>query len=224
MSLDAIDQAFVARWQARGPLPPRPRPATEESAPSAPTATPEQSAPAATPGQPAAAVCPPVQPDPGDAALVARLLAAGGSQWSALADEVEAARVAGHRTVGITGGERGEGRTTLVAGLAHTLRGRGRDVVVLTAGPVAPARTGLPSDGGRQHDKRIVLIDAGIWFPPGPIRRQRLMMASLGCDAAILVRRADRAAAPAWATALAALGVTVLGEVVTFAPAAGDAA
>ena len=220
MSLDAIDQAFIARWQARGPLAPRPRPVTEESAPA--TSAP---APAATPEQPATAVCPPVQPDPGDAALVARLLAAGGSQWSALADEVEAARLAGHRTIGITGGERCEGRTTLVAGLAHTLRRRGRDVVVLTSSPASAIRTGLPSDGGRQHDKRIVLIDAGIWFPPGPIRRQRLMMASLGCDAAILVRRADRAAAPAWATALAALGVTVLGEVVTFAPAAaGDAA
>ena len=218
MSLDAIDQAFIARWQARGPLTPRPRPVTEESAPAT-------SAPAATPEQPAAAVCPPVQPESGDASLVARLLAASGSEWSALADEVEAARLAGHRTIGIAGGEQGEGRTTVVAGLAHTLRGRGRDVVVLTAGPAAPARTGLPSDDGRQHDKRIVLIDAGIWFPPGPVRRQRLMMASLGCDAAILVRRADRPAAPAWATALAALGVTVLGEVVTFAPAAaGDAA
>jgi hypothetical protein len=50
-------------------------------------------------------------------------------------------------------------------------------------------------------------------------------MASLGCDAAILVRRADREPAPARAAALAAVGVTVLGEVVTFAPATtGDAA
>ncbi|MFM7137904.1 MAG: hypothetical protein ACKO1M_12685, partial [Planctomycetota bacterium] len=68
-------------------------------------------------------------------------------------------------------------------------------------------------------DKRIVLVDAGIWFPPGPIRRQRLLMASLGCDAAILTRRADREPAPAWAAALAAVGVTVLGEVITFATA-----
>jgi hypothetical protein len=50
-------------------------------------------------------------------------------------------------------------------------------------------------------------------------------MASLGCDAAILVRRADREPAPAWTAALAAVGVTVLGEVLTFAGTpTGDAA
>ena len=77
-----------------------------------------------------------------------------------------------------------------------------------------------PADGGRLHDKRIVLVDAGVWFPPGPIRRHRVLVASLGCDAAILVRRADRQPSPARETVLAAVGVTPLGEVLTFAPAA----
>jgi hypothetical protein len=77
-------------------------------------------------------------------------------------------------------------------------------------------------DGGHGNDRRIVLIDAGVWFPPGPIRRQKLVQESVGCDAAILVRRADREPVAARATALAALGMSVLGEVVTFAAPDGD--
>lgn len=213
MTLDAIDRAFIARWQSRGPA--------------APSSRPQAAGPAATlaplPARPEAfaeqrfETPPPPGDDLGDPDLVARLLVAGRRQWSALADEVEAARLAGHRAIGIAGGERGEGRTTLVACLARALRDRGRDVVVLARCIGTAGARGVPTDGGRLHDKRIVLIDAGIWFPPGPVRRPRLMMASLGCDAAILVRRADREPAPAWAAALAAVGVTVLGEVVTFA-------
>lgn len=211
MTLDAIDRAFVARWEARGPVPPSLRPDDE------PAALPPSAACPITgrmddgdPAPPAATLD--VDPD-----LVARLMATGEDQFSGLADELETARLAGHRAIGVTGGERAEGRTTLVACLARTLSERGRDVVVVDGGKAALGPRGVPADGGRLHDKRIVLVDAGIWFPPGPIRRQRLMMASLGCDAAILVRRADREPAPAWATALAAVGVTVLGEVVTFA-------
>ena len=231
MTLDAIDRAFVARWQARGhAAPPSRTPAVEPAAASPPTTAPHPER-EPDPGEP----CPPRLHGPGDADLgdadlgdadlVARLLVAGGRQWAALADEIEAARLAGHRAIGIAGGARAEGRTTLVACLARTLRGRGRDVVVLTTGMAAAGPRGVPADGGRLHDKRIVLVDAGIWFPPGPIRRQRLLTASLGCDAAILVRRADREPAPAWGVALAAVGVTVLGEVLTFATApTGDAA
>jgi hypothetical protein len=110
-----------------------------------------------------------------------------------------------------------------VACLARVLRDRGRDVVALGSMTALATDDGSPADGGRSHDKRIVLVDAGIWFPAGPIRRHRLLVASLGCDAAILVRRADRDPAPAQATALAAVGVTTLGEVVTFAAAAARA-
>ena len=146
-----------------------------------------------------------------------RLLAAGRDGWAALAAEVETARLGGHRVIAVTGGERGEGRSTLVACLTETLRGRGRDVVVLASTAELAADHAAPAAGGRLHDKRIVLIDAGVWFLPGPIRRHRLLVSSIGCDAAILVRRADREPAAAWASALAAVGVTPLGEVVTFA-------
>jgi hypothetical protein len=226
MTLDAIDRAFIARWQARGHAarPIRP-PVIEPAAPPPPT-TDEHPDREPDPGEPSSprlygvAVA-----DLGDTDLVSRLLVAGGRQWAALADEVEAARLAGHRAIGIAGGTRSEGRSTLVACLTRMLRARGRDVVVLTAGMAAAEGRSGPTDGGRLHDKRIVLVDAGIWFPPGPIRRQRLLMASLGCDAAILVRRADDEPAPAWAAALAAVGVTVLGEVLTFAGTpTGDAA
>ncbi len=221
MTLDALDRAFVARWErslasapadavtpggsptAADPLP------AGDAEPSVPTESPldlERSGGEATLDA--------------DAGLVARLLDAGRDQWASLADEVEAARLAGHRVIAVAGGERGEGRTTLVACLASVLRDRGRDVVVFGSVAAVTGRDGGPADGGRLHDKRIVLVDAGIWFPAGPIRRQRLLMASLGCDAAILVRRADREPAAVGATALAATGVAVLGEVVTFAPSA----
>jgi hypothetical protein len=71
------------------------------------------------------------------------------------------------------------------------------------------------------HDRRIVVVDAGVWFPPGRIQRRRLLLASVGCDAAILLRREDRPAQPGWSVALAAIGVEPLGEVISFAaPAA----
>jgi hypothetical protein len=251
MTLDAIDQAFIARWQSRQPA--VPPPSTEHLVPAldaegllsplpqgetgrrpcegAGTSPTNAGHPHPCPfpeGGGDVATSPPKRlavDDLGDPDLVARLLATSGPQWSALADELESARRAGQRTIGIAGGERAEGRTTLVACLARTLHERGVDVVVLAAHTSRTGPCGGPADGGRPHDKRIVLVDAGMWFPPGPIRRQRLLLASRGCDAAILVRRADREPAPAWAAALAAVGVTVLGEVVTFAATKlGDAA
>lgn len=234
MTLDTIDRAFVARWQSRQATDASSRQQPHGPPPSAPLAaacpTVSLELDQTVTGNALAGVDEMVRDDAPvhdrvdtsdrisvDQRLVERLLAAGREQWAALADEVETARLAGHRAIGIAGGERGEGRTTLVACLAQTLRDRGREVVVLVAGMAAMGPRGVPIDGGRLHDRRIVLIDGGIWFPAGPIRRQRLLMASLGCDAAILVRRADRTAAPAWAAALSATGIAVLGEVVTFA-------
>jgi hypothetical protein len=217
MTLDTIDQAFVTRWEAR-----KTRGASaEDVVPPEPIAViaDEESAAVATDHvgtvplpdpEPVAAV-------PVEESLVDRLLTAGHEQWECLADEIEVARRDGHRVIAVVGGEPGEGRSTLVDCLAQTLRERGRDVHVLASPD--DAATG---EGGQGHDKRIVLIDAGIWFPPGPIRRQRLVQESVGCDAAILVRRADREPVAARATALAALGMTVLGEVVTFASPDGD--
>jgi hypothetical protein len=235
MTLDAFDQAFVDRWRSRT--------AADVHAPSAAvdvTAEPaaadmrsgssdvavpvdsEDLAPHPCPVPGAAAVPAPIASTEAATAIelstvARRLLASAAAQWHGLADEVEAARLAGHRVIAITGGEPGEGRTTLVACLATVLVDRGRDVTICDATDLATCGDGVVG-GGQLHDKRIVLVDAGIWFPPGPIRRGRLVVASLGCDAAILVRRADRDSAPAWATALAAVGVEPLGEVVTFAP------
>lgn len=213
MTLDFLDQAFVDAWQSRAADAPDPTETTVSVAPS-PTAPAPPAPPA--PGAPAAPPASPIGIEGGG--LIAKLLQSGHDQWAGLADEVEAARLAGHRVIAITGGERGEGRSTLAACLARTLQARGREVALLAQGDALAGESGQPADGGRLHDKRIVLVDAGIWFRPGPIRRQRLAVASLGCDAVILVRRTDRPPVPAWAAALAAVGVTVLGEVLTFAP------
>ncbi len=229
MTLDALDQAFLDRWERRVAAVVPSREGRDASVPavlaSSPTATcpppPPEFEPSGPPAAEAGGRAAPAGDDDAslmvEAELVERLLVAGRDQWAGLADEVEAARLAGHRVIAIAGSERREGRTTLVACLAGVLRGRGRDVVVLGSVAALATADGDPADGGRRHDKRIILVDAGIWFPPGPIRRQRLLVAALGCDAAILVRRADREPAPARATALAATGVTALGEVVTFA-------
>ena len=233
MTLDAIDRAFIARWEQR--VATGPPPADVEAGPASAAWRPAATEAAVAPTPPADEGSLGGTREPSDAApaaallradpsLVERLLAAGRDQWLALAAEVEAARLAGHRVIAIAGGERGEGRTTLVACLARVLRDRGREVIVhASTADLAPGDAG-PVDGGRLHDKRVVLVDAGVWFPPGPIRRQRVLVASLGCDAAILVRRADRQPAPARETVLAAVGVTPLGEVLTFAAAAHAAA
>lgn len=209
MTLDPFDQAFVDRWRAQ----PQPEPAR----PPVPDPEPVPVVPVVPVCQPLADASRPRHSDPILDPIALLLLERAPAQWQALADEIEAARLAGHRVIAITGGESGEGRTTLVTCLATVLRNRGRDVTICDATDLATCADGVLG-GGRLHDKRIVLVDAGVWFPPGPVRRSRLVVASLGCDAAILVRRADREAAPAWATALSAVGVEPLGEVVTFAP------
>ena len=145
--------------------------------------------------------------------LVDRLLHAAWPEWNGLAAHVEAARLRGRRVFAVAGGEPREGRTTLVACLAAVLRERGRDVSCTTPQELA---TATAPDEGQPHDKRIVLVDAGIWFPPGPIRRQWLARCVLGSEAAILVRRADRRPAAARHTVLESLGIEVLGEVLTF--------
>lgn len=228
MTLDTIDQAFVARWKARRPMA-EPLPSTPACEPDVTTsAEPEPQAAVVATTEPPTSVADGAETMPADAPLIAeslveRLLAAGRDQWETLADEVEAARLTGRRVIAVVGGEPGEGRTTLIECLARTLCARGRDAIVLSPDDLAGGDGRGPTDGGRQHDRRIVLVDAGIWFSPGVIRRQRLAMASDGCDAAILVRRADRDPIPARAAALTALGVAVLGEVLTFAPSSGDA-
>jgi hypothetical protein len=225
MTLDTLDAAFVQRWRAAVPAA---RPAPREPAPPEPARVPGPPPPrppapaalapapsASTP--PAAAVPPPARlpvRSAADRTLLDRLLAEAAPQWHAIADRIEAARSRGRRVIAVAGCDRGEGRTTLVTAVAEVLQSRGRDVVVIEAADLA----GL---AGPPHDKRIVLVDAGVWFPAGPIRRSRLVVASHGCEAAIVVRRACRPAAAAIEAALEAIGVEPLGEVVTFV---GDAA
>jgi hypothetical protein len=117
--------------------------------------------------------------------------------------------------IAVAGSEPREGRSTLVACLALTLEARGGDVVCIDPPDLAAA---VAADHGRCHDRRVVLVDAGVWFPPGPIRRQWLVVATLGCEAAILVARGQGRSA-ARAAALEAIGIEVLGEVLTFTPA-----
>lgn len=230
MTLDALDAAFVQRWRAGASSPPpRRAPAAVPAAGDVPPAPPRQVAPPPRPSAPptpcppaptdAAALAPPPAPacppvrTAAETSLLRRLLAEAAPQWQAIADRIEAARGRGRRVIAVAGCDRHEGRTTLVAAVADVLRSRGREVAVVEPGDLA-------GHAGPTHDRKIVLVDAGVWFPAGPIRRPRLVVASHGCDAAIVVRRSDRAAAAAIEAALEAIGVEPLGEVVTFVAAA----
>jgi hypothetical protein len=143
---------------------------------------------------------------------VERLLAAVPEEWLALAIRVEAACAGGAGVIAVAGGRAGEGRSTIVACLAETLADRGHAVEVHDRAPVE-----LPPAPQRGRVS-VALVDAGVWFPGGPLRRSWLAKRSLGCQAAILVRRADEPECPAREAALVAVGVVVLGEVLTMAP------
>ncbi len=196
MTLDFLDAAFVDRWQTS--LAPAvgapPDIARAESPVVIPTTPPE----IATADPPAAAD------------FVGRLMAAARAEWEALADEAIAARGRGRRAIAIVACERGAGCSTLCTGLVRALRDRGRDAVGVAAVAIPSADT--------PHDKRIVIVDGGVWFPPGRINRQRLLVVSSGCDAAILVVRSGSRPPACWSTCLEAIGVEPLGEVVSFVP------
>jgi hypothetical protein len=187
MTVDLVDHAFLSRLA--GAVAP---------------------ASASAPPLPAIEASPrsPVPDDP----VVSALLAEYPEQWGRLARHVEAAWSAGERVVAVAGRARGDGVSTVVRGLVHVLRQRG---AALTCLDTHPARADEETDSAA--DGRPVLVDGGVWFPPGPVHRGRLVRAALGCHAAVLVRRTGRFPCPAHAAALAALGIRVLGEVVTFA-------
>lgn len=175
-------------------------------------ATSRSAAPVAKPldGEPviAASIHPEPVTDDGMGSLVDRLLRVVPHAWAHLATRVEDAHREGAEVVAITGARRGEGRTTLVECLKQTLVARGRRVECLDRAPLEPVSRGR--NGGS-----IVLVDAGIWFPTGPLRRAWLERQSLGYHAVILVRRADQPACEVRAAALEAVGLKVLGEVLT---------
>ncbi len=159
----------------------------------------------------------PVAPTPpgGDVVdgVVERLIHAVPAEWVALADRVEAAAQSGRRVVAVTGARSGEGRSTVVAGVAATLRARGRSVATLPRSPLLLG--GEEARAARHAD--VVLVDAGPWFGPGPVRHFAVERAALGCDAVLLVRRDDAPPCPARERVLERLGLAVLGEAVTFA-------
>jgi len=225
-TLDAVDLAFLRRIARRGPLEPDAVQAAPVSAPaaSATPAPPVRIAAAAGASMPAAvAVMPPpgAVPSPADAAgrvvtgtLVERLLAAVPDAWIGLAQRVEEKHRGGAVVIAVTGARRGEGRTTIVRCLARVLAARGHAVECVSSPPLEPGLLG----GGRPP---IVLVDAGVWFPGGPLRRSWIERQSLGCHAVILVRRADQPECPARAAACVAVGLDVVGEVLTMVPPAG---
>lgn len=202
--VDIVDAMFLRRLHP------------DPAAPAAPS-TAAEIKPAATQAEKPAVAAPVSPPPPSDTIavdefLVEWLLEKVPEQWAALATTVEQAVADGRRVIAVAGGGRGEGRTTLVAGLAATLTARGSRVVVV-AGPLAEADQMLLES---EPDRSLVIVDAGVWFPPGPIRRDRVASLSAGCDAAILVRRASQPSSPARAAAIEQAGCHVVGEVVTF--------
>lgn len=138
--------------------------------------------------------------------------------WAAIASELEAANDAGCRVIAVVAVRRGEGCSTVAQGAVRALVARGRRAACVTKPPLQLA------SGDTEADRAdIVVVDAGHWFPPGPIRRHHVARQAFGCDAVILVRRADRPRCEAHAEALAAIGLCVLGEVETFADDAASA-
>ena len=211
-TLDAVDRAFL--WHAdRARRHPSLPPQVLSNGAAAAVSEAIVPRPAAAALVPAAAIHPQPITDDGMGTLVDRLLRVVPHAWSHLAKRVEDAHRDGAEVIAITGARRGEGRTTLVEALARALMARGRRVECHDRVPLELASAGR--EGGT-----IVLVDAGVWFPGGPLRRAWLERQSLGCHAVILVRSADQPACPARGVALEAVGLKVLGEVLTMTPPA----
>lgn len=188
--LDAVDLAFVRR------LPVRESQAVAGAAPSHCAARQPRSGPR----------------EPPSAGIADRLLAAVPDTWIGLSQAVEERHRAGSIVFAVAGSGPAEGRTTIVECLARSLATRGAEVEIAAT---APAEIPVPRPGGPSP---IVLVDAGVWFPAGPLRRGWLERRSLGCHAVILVRRSDAPPCPQRGPACAAVGLDVLGEVVTMVP------
>lgn len=209
-TLDAVDRAFLWHAERARRQPPRPM---QQVSPAAAFPVSNATAPqsAAVAAVPAAVIQPAPMIDHATGTLVDRLLRVVPQAWAHLAQRVEDAHRDGAEVIAITGARRGEGRSTLVECLARVLAAGGRRVECHDRAPLELKPAGR--DGGS-----IVLVDAGVWFPGGPLRRAWLERQSLGCHAAILVRRADQPACEARGAALEAVGLKVLGEVLTMVP------
>lgn len=197
MQYDMLDRAFINRLRAgsdadESPPAPLPRPTTPRSEAGHDVMI---ASPIAT-------------------GVLDRLIEAAAPQWSAVAEAVErsiarrdGSRARADRTgfvLAVVSRRPKDGCTTFVEGLARTLRDRGTHAVTTTF------------DGIDSDCEAVQIVDAGSWFGSGPIRRERAIRLAEGCDTAILLRRADRSTAAAFARALEVAGVHVLGEVTTF--------
>ena len=159
--------------------------------------------------------------------VLAMLLAAVPEQWEMLADRIVGAREKGCHVIAIAGHHAQEGRTTITRGIASVLRSQGRQVRCL--GSSQELWRELIGDSGmwqlhqdrhgclESHEKEgVVLVDSGVWFSPGPFRKQEIASRVFGCDAVLLVRHADVPPCPSRKHLLSSLGVFPIGEVVTF--------
>ena len=159
--------------------------------------------------------------------VLGMLLEAVPEQWEALADRVVGAYAKGHRVIGIAGHRAQEGRTTIARGIAEVLRSRGRQVRYVGSSqelwrelvgsshlwPQCQDQNGC----GELHDEEdVVLVDSGVWFTPGPFRKQDIASRAFGCDAVLLVRHADVLPCPSRRQLLVSLGIYPIGEIVTF--------
>jgi Mrp family chromosome partitioning ATPase len=200
-AIDLIDRAFIGRFQGQAvDLPESPARSAERAAP----VTSRESAPAAFSTCQAGGITEGFsdrQP-PHPAA----------DQWALIADEVERAAAEGCRVIAVVAVRRGEGCSTVAHGAVRALLARGRRAACVTKPPLQTAAADADANAAD-----IVIVDAGNWFPPGPIRRHQVSRHAFGCDAVILVRRADFPPCVAHAESLAAIGLRVLGEVETFA-------
>ncbi|RLS35774.1 MAG: hypothetical protein DWH79_01125 [Planctomycetota bacterium] len=210
-TLDRVDKAFIQRSTSVRGAHPSAGPLPDPSPP--PPRTALTRAGLGSPSDPGTGLLVETAAETLAAADVSRrLLAAAPDQWEALGGAIDGAILAGRRVIAVTGGGRGEGRTTICHGLIHALERRGTLVVGTPQPPLALDAAG--AEAARAAD--VVIVDAGAWFGTGPIHRQRLARLALGCDAVILVRRADAAECPAWQRALEALGLPVIAEALTF--------
>lgn len=185
MTLDWIDQAFLAGGSSPRRSPTRVEERDEPPRVDAPVA--------------------------GD--IVPRLLAAASVEWDALADAAAGSAWSGRPVIAVTGSAPGEGRSTVAAGLVATLRSRGISALVVPKAPLLLSA----ADASVARGASIVIVDAGPWFTPGPVRRAAVERSALGCDAAIFVRRESAPPCPARIACLSDIGLAVLGEAISFA-------
>lgn len=218
MTVDLLDQAFL---QATAGQQPRNAPAAGAPDSNMPV---QPDAIAAGP-----AVTAELEAMPGESAVEAvdltllQLLERFPDQWATVVTAVEEARRAGARVIAVAGHQRGEGRTTLVQGLGLLLAERGWQVTCFATaaawwrelvGPEASGRHCLPPAAVGEDD--LVLVDAGIWFPPGPLRPRQLLLKMFGFDGVLLMRHVDLPPCPVRDGVIAKAGLQAIGEIVSF--------